>query len=353
MLDGSPEPFTSRDEPRDGCVENDRDNHDLKGKEVGETISKFAQARSHHVKLRRLSDRFQTTHRSVVKVKWRYGVELRHAKHHKEEGDFKHGNPTDHDRRLPVVELRRLERVFADSKTNKHGNHISSFQCDRANGSESQEGNGGSDSGASEDHGRPRSEPHGADRKLGARIGVVEKLGQASITSKREEHARRGDGGAESAANTRGDDDCHQDTRPSLAGCIVDELDNGLRVAGGENRVDVLNREEHAQEEDEAGDSRNADRHDDTLGSVGMRVLRFLGKMGRRIVAEVGPGGHEETEEHSKAHVVPASVVDKVGENKVGRSEGKQRMIIRATPPPSRPLKLTDESAPPQANKQK
>lgn len=184
-----------------------------------------------------------------------------------------------------------LEIGFTDRQTAESGQNVGSFERDSPNGSKSKECGGAADSNQRKEHGDTSGEPDGTNRELGARVGVVEELGsrKTTVTSEREQHAGGRDGNGELTAVAGRDNDCHDDSGSGLAGGVVNQLHNGLRVRSGEDRVDVLDGKEHAEKQDEAGDGRDADRKDDALGGLGVRVLSFFGKMGRSVVAEVGP----------------------------------------------------------------
>lgn len=121
------------------------------------------------------------------------------------------------------------------------------------------------------------------------------------------------------AANARGNNHTLEDDGAGLtAQGLVEQLEDRHVSRGGEEGVQVIETEEHADGVEPSGDEADGDGAHDGDGDHAFGAVDLFGHVGGAIQTGKGPVGVDEADDEGDAVGGPARVVDEVGEDEFG-----------------------------------
>lgn len=120
-------------------------------------------------------------------------------------------------------------------------------------------------------------------------------------------------------SNARRNDHTLEHNRAGLATQrLVEELENRHIGRGGEESVQIIEAEEHADGIEPSGDEADGDGAHDGDGNHFLGPMNLFGHVGGAVETGKGPVGVDEADDEGDAVGGPAGVVDEVGEDEFG-----------------------------------
>lgn len=234
------------------------------------------------------------------------------------------GDAVDDGTEAAELELAWGELVAADNHEGRDGHGVGNGEGDGAdaeNGVEDGVGKGIENADETDDG---ALEPQGAGWDLPSLVDGHEVLvpGDTAITS--ETPGQTGAGGEDTRGLSHTVED--EEGKEYGATCKSDgfgaEIHEGKTSGGVQHALEVLDREETDDHEEEARDSSDGNRHPDDSGDVLARLGNLLHHVDCAVESSQTVGSLQETEEPGDA-VVPTSLVDPLSKDKGGGLESK------------------------------
>lgn len=162
---------------------------------------------------------------------------------------------------------------------------VADVQADGGDARGGGEGDAAAEGGQREDEAQRRGQPDGAHGAAEAGVDVVEEGRDAGVAGEGEHHARVAREAEEAAVPDADHDEREEHERAVLAEHVDEDLQHRLPVARRERGLEVLDREEEGEQDEEPEDGAEPDRRHHADGRRPRGLARLLGEMGRGVEA--------------------------------------------------------------------